>query len=330
MPKRWRCTSAPPAIASAPPSSPRRPRRAPPTRSPSIARRACTRFALELRPAEHASAHRLRVSLGDALANAGRGPEAARAYLAATAKAGAAERLDLLRRAATQFLFSGHFPEGIETLGTVLAAVGMRLPETPRAALATLLVGRARVRLRGLAYRERDPSQIPPDQLTRIDVADAATTGLGMVDSLRAAAFQARHFLWAMEAGEPWRVSRAYAAEACFVSMAGARAAARTQRTIEELAAVSARLDRVEADAILAGVRGIAEFQDGPLARLARPLRRGRAAPARALHRLHLGAHDGADLHVLLPRAPRRAAHRLAADARARQGGAASAATSIF
>jgi eukaryotic-like serine/threonine-protein kinase len=221
------------------------------------------RMALELRPAEHASAHRLRVSLGDALANSGRGPEAARAYLSATATASAAERLDLLRRAAMQFLFSGHFPEGTETLRTVLAAVGMQLAETPRAALATLLIGRARVRLRGLSYRERDASQISPDQLMRIDVADAAATGLGMVDSLRAAGFQARHFLWAMRAGEPWRVSRAYAAEACFVSMAGVRAAARTQRAVDELAAVTARLGRVEADAILLAVRAVTEFQVG-------------------------------------------------------------------
>ncbi|HEX6837051.1 MAG TPA: hypothetical protein VF334_10790, partial [Polyangia bacterium] len=185
------------------------------------------------------------------------------AYLSATAAATSAERLDLQRRASMQYLASGHFPEGIETLRTVLAAVGMKLPETPRKALVTLLAGRARVRLRGLAFRERDASQIPADQLMRIDVADAATTGLGMVDSLRAAGFQARHFLWAMESGEPWRVSRAYAAEACFVSMAGSRGAARTQRAIDALAALTARLDRVEADAVLHAVRGIAEFQVG-------------------------------------------------------------------
>ena len=221
------------------------------------------RIALELRAPDHPSAHRLRVSLGDALANAGRGPESARAYLSATAAASAAERLDLLRRASTQYLFSGHFPEGIDTLRTVLAAVGMKLPATPRQALATLIAGRARVRLRGMRFRERDASQIPPDQLMRIDVADAATTGLGMCDSLRAAGFQARHFLWAVEAGEPWRVARAYAAEACFVSMAGSHAAARTQRVIDGLAALTARLGRVDADAALEGVRGIAAFQVG-------------------------------------------------------------------
>ncbi|HTM19779.1 MAG TPA: AAA family ATPase, partial [Kofleriaceae bacterium] len=63
-------------------------------------------LALELQP-EHPRNRELRVALGDALANAGRGAEAAVAYLAAVPGTSAAERLDLERRAAEQYLASG-------------------------------------------------------------------------------------------------------------------------------------------------------------------------------------------------------------------------------
>ena len=60
------------------------------------------RVALELGTADEVAAQKLRVGLGDALANAGRGAEAARAYLAAADRAQSTENLELQRRAAEQ------------------------------------------------------------------------------------------------------------------------------------------------------------------------------------------------------------------------------------
>jgi hypothetical protein len=51
------------------------------------------------------------------------------------------------------------------------------------------------------------------------------TTGLSMVDSIRAADFNARHLLLALDAGDPYRVARAVALEAGFLGSAGARQA---------------------------------------------------------------------------------------------------------
>ncbi len=224
------------------------------------------RLAIDLRPHDNdrtGAVRQLHVRLGDALANAGHGAEAAEAYLKATDKASAADGLDLRRRAATSLLLSGHFPEGIAALREVLGAVGMKLPATPAAALATLLWRRARLRLRGHKFRERDASQVPADQLTRIDVADAAMAGFGMVDSLRAAGFQAKQLQLALDAGEPLRVARALNAEACFVALAGASTHRRVARTLSAVEELARRLDSPVVDAMYIGACGIVAIQHG-------------------------------------------------------------------
>jgi hypothetical protein len=220
------------------------------------------RLALSLRPADRA-ARLLRVRLGEALAHDGRGPEAAEAFLAATAHAPAAEALDLQRQAAAQLLRAGRIAEGVATFQKVLDAVGMKLAPTPGRALASLLMLRARIRFRSLRFRERDETQVPADQLTRIDVAYAVTTGLGMVDSVRAAEFEARQLLLALDAGEPHRVMRALASEVCMLSMRGSKTVARTERAYAAFEALCARLDTAEARGMAIGVRGITCFQVG-------------------------------------------------------------------
>ena len=86
--------------------------------------------------------------LGDALRNAGRGPEAANAYRAAAKGASVDRRLINQRLAAEQLLYSGHLDEGLSTIEDVLGTVNLRLAKTPTRALISLLRRRFRLRLR--------------------------------------------------------------------------------------------------------------------------------------------------------------------------------------
>ncbi len=179
------------------------------------------RVVLALKPDGDGARRALAIRLGDALANAGRGAEAAQWYLDAVSGATAAESVELHRRAAQQLLTSGHVDEGVRVMRAVLATLGMRLPESSRAVVLSLLVGRARLALRGLRFRERDETRIPPRELLRIDACWSVAVGLGQVDMVRGADFQARHLLLALRAGEPYRVARALALETGYSATAG-------------------------------------------------------------------------------------------------------------
>jgi serine/threonine protein kinase len=164
----------------------------------------------------HADAIALRARLAEALANAGRGKEAADAYLASAEHAEGADALEYRRRAAEQLLISGHIEPGLEVVRTVLRAIGMKLPETPRAALLMLLWERAQIRVRGYRYTPRNESSIARKQLVRVDTCSAIAMSLGDVDTLRGAAFQSRSLRLALAAGETRRATRALALEAIF------------------------------------------------------------------------------------------------------------------
>ncbi len=218
--------------------------------------------ALNLGPAERET-RALRLSLGDALANAGRGPESAEAYIAATRGASAAENLDLRRRAAEQFLRSGHVDRGLAAIRDVLRAVGMKLPGGPKRALLSILLRRAWIRIRGLGFRERDATQISAEELMRIDVCRAVAEGLGIIDIITGKAFQARQLLLALRAGEPYRVARALAIEMGYSATGGGRSRRRTEKLRKVMAPLVTRIGHPQALGLATWASGFVLYLEG-------------------------------------------------------------------
>ncbi|MBV8077052.1 MAG: hypothetical protein JO284_11670, partial [Planctomycetaceae bacterium] len=221
------------------------------------------RRALELRPARDAAGRRLRTGLGEALANAGRGGEAAHAYQDASADAEPTERLELQRRAAYQFLTSGHIDEGLSAFGALLDRVGMPLPSTPRHALLCLLFSRARLRLRGLGFRERDAAQIAPEQLELVDIVRSVAVGISVVDVIRGSDYQTRSLLLALRAGEPFRIALALGWEAVHSACQGRPTRRRTARLITAAEALAQRLGHPHALGMASLSAGAAEYLEG-------------------------------------------------------------------
>ncbi|WP_165252108.1 serine/threonine-protein kinase [Paludisphaera soli] len=221
------------------------------------------RRALEIEGDDPARRVALSARLGDALANAGRGEEAASSYLAAAADSSPDEALERRRLAAMQFLVSGHIDRGLETLQDVLARVGMTLPRTPNRALASLLWRRALLRLRGLRYREADPAKVDPSALTRIDVCWSAGVGLSVVDTILGADFQARGLLLSLAAGEPSRIARALAMEAAHAASTGGSNRRRTERLLATAEALARRVDQPYAIGMVTLARGVSAYLEG-------------------------------------------------------------------
>jgi eukaryotic-like serine/threonine-protein kinase len=221
------------------------------------------RLALQHGSAEQANARELRVLLGDALANAGRGAEAAQEYFVAATVATGAERLELQRRAAMQLLFSGHVDKGLAAIRSVLAGINTSLPRTPRRALWSFLFRSALLRLRGLRFRERSAEQVSAEELSRVDILWSATIGLTMVDIINAMDFQKRQLLLALRAGEPFRIARALAIEVFHTATAGRTAKRRTETLIEFANALGQRVAHPNVTGLLTLAAGTAAFLEG-------------------------------------------------------------------
>jgi hypothetical protein len=221
------------------------------------------RLALELGAKGVEVRRALQVRLATALANAGRGAEAAKEYLAAAEGAAAAEALDLRRLGAFQLLISGHIEQGLAELRTVLEAVGLSLPATPRRAFWSLVWLRFRLWWRGLRFRERAEREVSADEIRRIDLCWAGSAGLSITDTILGAVFQARSLLLALDAGEPNRIARALAMEAGHLATAGDRTRRRSDRLLGIAEEIAERLKQPNARGMVALAKGFVPYLQG-------------------------------------------------------------------
>ncbi len=219
--------------------------------------------ALDLSPPLGEAGSPLRKKLAEALTSDGREAEAAEVRLEISKYAEPVEALDLRRHAAEQFLQSGHFEQGYVLLRAVLAEVGERFPLSPLAVVFWVIVSRLRLRVRGLAYKERDPAELERRALVRIDSVWSAGTGFAMTDNIRGAYFQTNNLLLALNAGDPQRIARALAMEVCFTSAGGSKKKALTHELLAAATKVSEQVGTPYALALARFAAGYTRYMNG-------------------------------------------------------------------
>lgn len=150
--------------------------------------------------------------LAAALANAGRGGDAAREYRSIHRRSGDP---DSLRLAAEHDLRSGHIERGLESLAEVLGRHGATIPPSPRQALPLLGVSIVR------RTADRFVRSVGRDARGELDAHWSATVGLGLVDPVRAAPFAAEAHRLALLAGDATAIARSQLMEVGFLASVG-------------------------------------------------------------------------------------------------------------
>jgi hypothetical protein len=202
------------------------------------------------------------VSLAEAFANDGRAANAADAYLQAAEFAAPEQSTDLRRRAAQHLLRAGHVERGLETLGGVLKAVNVRLPDTPEAALRALALSRLRLWLRGTNFVERPAQNLPRQVREQLESCWAAATGLAVIDPLKAAHFHTLHLWLALEAGDLSHIAKGLAMNAAFLAVSG-KNPAKSARMLAHSRQLVEPLDSAELRGLLALTEAVIAVCDG-------------------------------------------------------------------
>jgi hypothetical protein len=202
------------------------------------------------------------IARAEALGYAGRGHAAAQVYLAAADGAEPALAARCRRQAAHELLVSGHVAAGRALLDEVLAAIGEDTPRTIGAAKRRLAWSWFRTMLRGTHFTPRRTPDAPSIDHLRLDVYRTASLGLGMVEVLAGAAFQARALLVALRLGDRRRVTYALAYHAMYLGSSGSRVPL-ARRAVTRAAALARACDSQFLVAWARCADGIVEFFAG-------------------------------------------------------------------
>ena len=197
----------------------------------------------------------LLVRMAEALGNAGRGPEAARAYHQAARYAKEPEVFELERNEARWFASSGHMDEGRESLEKVLRRVNVRVPGRLWR-LPAIVYYEVRLLVKGLKVRTQPEGSISRAQLDRIDVLWDTIRSFGMVDVFATIYLSNRCLLLALQAKERHRIARSLAFAATGLSGLGWTLA---RERAAKMIAVCAALNAEERNSYSHGMRLIGE-----------------------------------------------------------------------
>ena len=190
----------------------------------------------------HADARGVLARLAPALANAGRGAEAAAVYFELARRAAAADdgALELRLRGAEQLLRSGHRDDGWRVLTSVCDELDLRPAVTRVGARWRVLWQRAWVRLRGFdSFAKSGPAALrerPLRERLRLEACRVASMFIGLPGE-----YLTRHQVLALRAGDPRSVGRALTTEINIAMATGSAGSRRIGRLLDALAAVASR-----------------------------------------------------------------------------------------
>lgn len=224
------------------------------------------RRALALAPGAADGRFGLLLGLGRSLQNAGRGREAAETFLEAAAERRGNDAFDLERQAMEQYLICGHTSEGLQVMQRLLRAVDLPFQTTSAKVLTSLLYRRARLKLRGLEFRQRPEATIPHEKLRQLDTCFSVSVGFSAIDPFNAASYQALHLLRALEAGEPKRLAQGLILEAGHQSTISAASAEKTRPLLDRAAELNRDLDEPYLAAFAKTMEGVRQFGIGSFA----------------------------------------------------------------
>jgi hypothetical protein len=187
----------------------------------------------------------VRRRLGQALANAGLGAQAAEAFGEA---ADLRERvqgpndvqtIDLRRAVGQSYLDHGLIEQGMAVFERLFAQVGIAIPHGIRPALRLSAWQRLRFFLRGSRFRPTDAADLPAATLVRLDMLKALDRHLSLLNHVLADAVFTRFLLESLRAGEPRRIIWCLLREACAeASIPGSFFRRRAERLLERSAAL--------------------------------------------------------------------------------------------
>ncbi|MEO8184332.1 MAG: protein kinase [Deltaproteobacteria bacterium] len=224
--------------------------------------------AIELN-ADGSTASDLRRRLATALASAGRGQEAAEAFLEAgrlvksEASADPRESSLLRQKAAEQLLQTGHYEQGLQVLRSLLSELSVPFPRSRWEALLKATAWRLLVLLRG--HARRAPAR-PPNalDLQRFDALWGVGVRFGMVDYALINYVVARSAAGALALDDPIRIARALAAEASlWVTLPGSFAQRRSVRLIDTAQQLCTPESPPYDRALVLAMRGIVNLYQG-------------------------------------------------------------------
>jgi tetratricopeptide (TPR) repeat protein len=163
----------------------------------------------------------LYVHWGDALANAGRGAQAAEAYLKAADGAEPGEARKMQRMAAQQYLRSGRIEEGTQLARAVLQHVEVTLPSGTAGAMRAILWNQLRLQIQGIRHAPRKQRLGSALDVERLETIGSVFREWSVVDPLLGAVLQSKFLLDAQKYGDASQLLQAQAFQAYNLALMG-------------------------------------------------------------------------------------------------------------